>query len=212
MVVQASGLRLHSRCSQNCLLSADGTVKLTDFGISATRITAAGTPAYMAPELLAEKPYSKAADTYAFAVLLWVRAIESWPEAATFSASHGFARNCIIDVVCAPCSPQELLARRIPFAGWRAPDIRDAVIGGTRPDLSALPLDTPRAIRDLITASWAPAGPARPGTRCFLADAPSAGLCPPHTHAHAHSPCSHGCRGRVSQRSPESAPASPVLR
>ena len=45
--------------------------KLTDFGLVGTRETVAGTPAYMAPELLAAKPFGKAVDAYAFGVLLW---------------------------------------------------------------------------------------------------------------------------------------------
>lgn len=120
--------------------------------VSTTRITAAGTPSYMAPELLAEKPFSKAADTYSFGVLLWVR--------RTHCRHLCLALSTPAHVLSPPW--QELLARRIPFAGWRAPDIRDAVIKGTRPDIGALPLDAPAALRDLIIACWAPAGPERP--------------------------------------------------
>ncbi|CAK5221495.1 unnamed protein product [Aphanomyces euteiches] len=50
--------------SQNVLVDTRGDVKLT-------KERTAGTPAYMPPELLAGKPFSKAVDVYMFGVLLW---------------------------------------------------------------------------------------------------------------------------------------------
>jgi len=44
--------------------------KLCDFGLVNSKITQAGTPCYMAPELLEGKSFNKAVDVYAFAVLL----------------------------------------------------------------------------------------------------------------------------------------------
>ncbi len=46
-------------------------MKLCDFGLVTTRATTAGTPNYMAPELLGDAPFSKAVDVYAFGVVLW---------------------------------------------------------------------------------------------------------------------------------------------
>ncbi|OQR96224.1 serine/threonine protein kinase [Achlya hypogyna] len=57
--------------SQNVLLDHRGVVKLCDFGLVCTKETTAGTPAYMPPELLAGRPFSKAVDVYMFGVLLW---------------------------------------------------------------------------------------------------------------------------------------------
>ncbi|CAM9271886.1 unnamed protein product, partial [Sphacelaria rigidula] len=58
--------------SLNLLLASDNvTVKLCDFGLVRTTVTAAGTPAYMAPELLQGRPFNKTVDVYAFGILLW---------------------------------------------------------------------------------------------------------------------------------------------
>jgi serine/threonine-protein kinase CTR1 len=58
--------------SQNVLLSRDGTrAKLCDFGLVSTRKRGAGTPHYMAPELIQERPYNCSVDVYAFGILLW---------------------------------------------------------------------------------------------------------------------------------------------
>lgn len=58
--------------SLNVLLSADGNrALLTDFGLVHCRLTAAGTPQYMSPELLASKPFNKSVDVYALGILLW---------------------------------------------------------------------------------------------------------------------------------------------
>ncbi len=56
--------------SQNVLLHSSGAAKLCDFGLVQVREATAGTPNYMAPELLMAKPYGRPVDVYAFAVLL----------------------------------------------------------------------------------------------------------------------------------------------
>ena len=72
-------------------------VKLCDFGLVTTRATTAGTPNYMAPELLEDLPFSKAVDVYAFGIVLW-----------------------------------EMFARKVPFHGWRATDIKEQVSSRVR--------------------------------------------------------------------------------
>ena len=60
--------------SLNCLLHEEsgGSIKVCDFGLVSTRKKEAGTPAYMAPELLEDyKTYSTPVDVYAFAMLCW---------------------------------------------------------------------------------------------------------------------------------------------
>ena len=56
--------------SHNVLLHSSGAAKLCDFGLVAVREATAGTPNYMAPELLLAKPFGKAVDVYAYGVLL----------------------------------------------------------------------------------------------------------------------------------------------
>lgn len=56
--------------SHNVLLASNGAMKLCDFGLVNSKITTAGTPCYMAPELLEGRTFNKSVDVYAFAVLL----------------------------------------------------------------------------------------------------------------------------------------------
>jgi guanylate cyclase len=57
--------------SHNILRDFQGTYKICDFGLVCNKTIAAGTPAYMAPELLENKKYTKSVDSFAYAVLLW---------------------------------------------------------------------------------------------------------------------------------------------
>lgn len=76
----ADGLAyLHSRSpplvhrdvkSLNVLLTEAEDAKLCDFGLVNAKVVTAGTPHYMAPELLLAKSYSTPVDAYAFGVLL----------------------------------------------------------------------------------------------------------------------------------------------
>ena len=56
--------------SHNVLIGREGSAKLCDFGLVRQRTTNAGTPNYMAPELLQSKPFSRKVDVFAFGMLL----------------------------------------------------------------------------------------------------------------------------------------------
>ncbi|KAG2309510.1 hypothetical protein Bca52824_029258 [Brassica carinata] len=64
--------------SANCLLSDDWTVKLCDFGLSimmeGTTVddtVPAGTPEWVAPEVIRNEPFSEKCDIYSFGVVMW---------------------------------------------------------------------------------------------------------------------------------------------
>lgn len=81
-------LHRHGLCHRDLkpenILVADDGIKLIDFGLmSVGHDVAAGTPRYMAPEVLAGKTYSAAADMYALGLSFF----ESWTGAKTFHAA-----------------------------------------------------------------------------------------------------------------------------
>jgi serine/threonine protein kinase len=64
---------------ENILVDSEGHLRLTDFGLvktqmgsqTATTRTFCGTPEYIAPEMLNQKPYTKAVDWWSFGILLY---------------------------------------------------------------------------------------------------------------------------------------------
>jgi serine/threonine protein kinase len=156
--------------SMNVLLAApyDGvgppTVRLTDFGLVACANGTAGTPNYMAPELLAGRPFgkpvsvSRASATSTPACFPAVLAPSLSP-----TQKHTYARapRFQVDVYAFGVLLWEICARCVPFVGWRPADIRDQVVGaGARPDLRSLPYDFPDDLRSVMTTCWS-AEPAR---------------------------------------------------
>ena len=57
---------------ENVLIDKDGFIRLTDFGLARTGVTAneaktiCGTPEYLAPEVIAKKKYGKPVDWWTF--------------------------------------------------------------------------------------------------------------------------------------------------
>lgn len=140
--------------SDNVLLDGEGRPRIADFGtavhraalgataLNSTLRRARGAPLYMDPALAdGRTAFTSACDVYSFGVLMW-----------------------------------QMLSGRLPFVGpiggggeearvQREQDVdehRKLVAAGARPDLAALPADTPTAIRALITSCWSGEPPARP--------------------------------------------------
>ena len=55
--------------THNVLQAKNGSLKICDFGLVRTKNGGAGTPSYMAPELLTGKPFNSSVDVYAYGVL-----------------------------------------------------------------------------------------------------------------------------------------------
>ncbi|XP_063800262.1 protein kinase C delta type-like [Pseudophryne corroboree] len=71
---------------ENVLLTADGHLKITDFGLALMNVYGVtdnagccGTPGYTAPEIITCQPYSAAVDWFAFGVILYMLATGSEP-------------------------------------------------------------------------------------------------------------------------------------
>ncbi|POM73144.1 TKL protein kinase [Phytophthora palmivora] len=111
--------------SSNVLLAADGTAKISDFGLScilemgrSADLTAeTGTYGWMAPEVIRHEPYSSKADVYSFAVVLW-----------------------------------ELLAKDVPFKGQTP--MQTAIAVAEQRMRPALPRHPPPKVAELIEHCW----------------------------------------------------------
>ena len=64
--------------SANCLVDKHSTVKICDFGLSRVMIdgplrdnSSAGTPEWMAPELIRNEPFTEKCDIFSLGVIIW---------------------------------------------------------------------------------------------------------------------------------------------
>jgi hypothetical protein len=62
--------------SRNCLVTVDGSLKVTDFGLSRSSSAdslreARGTPGYWPPEIFQSMPYTRSSDVYSLGIVMW---------------------------------------------------------------------------------------------------------------------------------------------
>ncbi|KAK2370748.1 serine/threonine-protein kinase EDR1 [Trifolium repens] len=91
--------------SANCLVNKHWTVKICDFGLSRIMLdppvrdsSSAGTPEWMAPELIRNVPFDEKCDIFSFGVMMW----ELWtlnrpwegvpPKRVVYSVAHEGSR------------------------------------------------------------------------------------------------------------------------
>ncbi|RLN70661.1 hypothetical protein BBJ28_00012388 [Nothophytophthora sp. Chile5] len=125
--------------SSNVLLDAQGTAKISDFGLScvlelgrSADLTAeTGTYGWMAPEVIRHEPYSTKADVYSYGVVLW-----------------------------------ELLAKDVPFRGQTP--MQTAMAVAEQRMRPAMPRNTPPKIAELIEHCWNQDAARRPDFSAIL--------------------------------------------
>ena len=122
--------------THNVLLTHDGRLKVTDFGLSrceelktfttttTMRDSVAGTPAFMAPELFEDNTFTEKSDVYSYAIVLW-----------------------------------EIYDRGIPWAGLKPQQILYKLIKEQRLEV---PKSMPRDLSSLMERAWAQDPDARP--------------------------------------------------
>lgn len=135
--------------SDNVLLDGDGRPRIADFGtavqlnalgntaLHSTLRHARGSPLYMDPALSdGRTTFVPACDVYSFGILMWQVLTARLPFVGPISNEH--AQEPAVEVH------------------------RKLVSAGQRPDLAALPADTPAAIRALMVSCWSGEPSARP--------------------------------------------------
>ena len=125
----------------NVLIDADGSVRITDFGIAITRSEpgydmVAGTPGYMAPEQLAGLPLSERTDIYALGVVLYQLLVGTLPYP---DGIHTGTRPARPSVIVKDVSPlvDRALARALALDPRDRPASAAELASRLRPDLIA---------------------------------------------------------------------------
>lgn len=148
---------------ENVLVTADGVPKLSDFGLAYIRRTSAatssakrgimGTPGYIDVALLsgALTASTKESDVFALAIMAWeVRRQATALNPPTCNRLHQPRTR--------PRHFSQILTGRRAYEeldGMPTAVIFARMTSGARPDLRALPADTPPAVRAAIEAGWA---------------------------------------------------------
>lgn len=111
MCIQRMNIVHRDLKSANCLVDKHWKVKICDFGLSRIMtnspikdLNAAGTPEWMAPELLRNKPFTEKCDVFSFGVIMWELCTSKrpWdgvkPMQVVYAVAHEGARLDIPDV------------------------------------------------------------------------------------------------------------------
>ncbi|KAL9964095.1 hypothetical protein ACROYT_G027677 [Oculina patagonica] len=103
---------------ENVLITYEDVVKIADVGVSkqANMITGtmAGTPAYVAPEVIRSNVYDSKADIYSFGIIMW----EMWYGKRAF-LDVGGDLNTFFGKVVEGVRPSHVEGRRKPLDGWQ---------------------------------------------------------------------------------------------
>lgn len=86
--------------SGNLLVDDSWNVKVADFGLSQIKGSQegpVGSPFYMAPEMLMNKPYNERADVYSFGIVLWELLTQEEPYKDEFEDLEEFIEAIIVD-------------------------------------------------------------------------------------------------------------------
>ncbi|KAL6066019.1 Serine/threonine-protein kinase drkD [Balamuthia mandrillaris] len=118
--------------TQNLLVDAHYVAKVADFGLSRVKKAgsnkgATGSPLYMAPEVLADKPYDEKADVYSFGIVLWELVTQQKPfKEEAFETLEDIFQHVVIDgdrpEIPAACPPK--LAELIKKCWHADPQVR----------------------------------------------------------------------------------------
>jgi len=165
---------LHTECVEtiihrdlkpgNVLLFDDGSLKITDFGLSKVRdrditekMSAVGTFEYMAPEVIQNLPYSEKADVYSFGVLVWEMLTRQIPFKGLPSLSVAFgvgSGSLCLPVPSDDCPPAltMLLSQSLERDYSRRPSFKDVLLMIevlSRSDFTTFRADRFRSLQDL---------------------------------------------------------------
>ena len=145
--------------SHNVLLTRDGVAKLCDFGLVSAPQRGAGTPAYMAPELLSSRCASCVARLALLAPCAAACAFLLLTTSTATARPRSFSRK--VDVYAFGVLLWELLARSgSPWIGFEPSDLRAKVLVGDRLDIPAY--ECPVDAQEMIAQCWAQAPGDRP--------------------------------------------------
>ncbi len=99
-------------------ITHDGVVKIADVGVTKQAImitgTMAGTPIYVAPEVIRSSVYDSKADIYSFGIMMW----EMWYGKRAFFDVGGDL-NMLLQEVAVGLRPSHVEGMRKPPDGWQ---------------------------------------------------------------------------------------------